>query len=188
MPTPLGHALVGLGAGGLAAAMPPARFARSWGWAAAFAGMAVLPDLDHALHPLLPALAVRGPTHSYAAAVAAALIACAAAARGRHGARVWPLLPFLALAVASHGWMDYHEWIWANGVQLYWPFDAAFYTSGPPALFPTKAWLAWPPSYVADLLWTDFRRFAWVALGPWLVVAVVRQRDARQPRIRKTDG
>lgn len=166
MSTPLGHALVGLGVAGLASALPPTRFARGWGWTAACVGLAVLPDADHAVHAVVSAFPLRGPTHSCFGAGLAAVVACAAAWRLRHDARAWLLLPYFAAAGLSHVWLDYNAWIWANGVQAGWPFDSAYHTSAAP-LFPTKPWLWGPPSYVAELLWTDVVRFAPVAAGAW---------------------
>lgn len=167
MPTPLGHALVGLGVAGLASALPPTRFARGWGWTAACVALAVCPDVDHVVHAAAPGFPLRGPTHAYAAAGAAAFAACAVAARMVRSARAWLLLPYFTLAVALHPWMDSHQWLHGNGVQLYWPFDAGYYTAPPPALFPTAGW-TWG-SFAADarILATDLVRFApWAGL-PW---------------------
>lgn len=187
MSTPLGHALVGLGVAGLASAVPPTRFARGWGWSLAFVGLAVLPDIDHAIQSVFPRFPLRGPTHSYPAAACAAGALCAAAWRLRRDARVWLLLPYAFLACASHPWMDYHTWIWANGVQLYWPFDATYYASGPPGLYRTEGWLWGSPGRLASLLWTDLLRFGPWAAVPWLArwaADAVARRHSRRPEAR----
>lgn len=167
MPTPLGHALVGFGVAGLATALPPTRFARGWGWTAACVGLAVLPDVDHLVHAMLLRFPLRGPTHAYPTAVAVAVASCAVAARLCRDARAWLLLPYFTLAYVLHPWMDSHQWLYGNGVQLYWPFDGAYYVSPPPPLFPTEGWRWGAPEVGARILATDLVRFAPWAAAPW---------------------
>jgi membrane-bound metal-dependent hydrolase YbcI (DUF457 family) len=141
MPTPLGHALAGIGTGLLASGRtgPPPPGGRGPGWlerpaglALLFAALACAPDLD------LLVGNHNGPTHSVGAAVIVGLAVFA-----------WTRRPRLALAAAaaygSHVLLD-----WLNrdtspplGVMALWPFTREHFIAPWPVLPPVsrRYWL-----------------------------------------------
>jgi membrane-bound metal-dependent hydrolase YbcI (DUF457 family) len=166
MPSPLGHALAGIGsgliAGGRITPTPAGRPGPVWlehpaGLALLFAGIACAPDLD------LLVGNHNGPTHSVGAAVIVGLAVFA-----------WTRRPRLALAAAaaygSHVLLD-----WFNqddsppiGVMALWPFSREHFIS-PWPLLPPVSRRYWLPGFwlhtlkVALLELAVFGTFAAVA-------------------------
>ena len=121
MPSPIGHALGGLAAGGLIVG----RGSRSLLLICAAA--AVLPDVDF----LLP-LQHRGPSHSVTAALLAFALTFIVATVGRPSAdRLWIALA-VAAAYLSHTLLDWlGEDTWSpRGIMALWPWSHTFYISG----------------------------------------------------------
>jgi membrane-bound metal-dependent hydrolase YbcI (DUF457 family) len=173
MPSPLGHALAGIGAGLLAAgpvrpASPgrgPAWLDRPAGLALLFAVAACASDLD------LLFGAHNGPTHSIGAAALAGLAAL-----------VWTGRPRLALAVAvawgSHVLLD-----WFNqddspplGVMALWPLSREHFMS-PWPLLPPISRRYWLPGFWAHTLKVALLELA--VFGTF--AAVMFWRRARRP-------
>ena len=127
MPTPIGHALVGVAIAWSAEAIrrTPVRLPARSTVAAACAGLAVVPDLDLLYPPVH-----RMMTHSVIALVLAGVIAGAVMQRGDRGA-AWRVGILCGLAYASHLLLD---WLGGDtkipaGVQLLWPFSDRWFIS-----------------------------------------------------------
>ena len=127
MPTPLGHALMGVAIAWSAEAIrrtPIGLGARSK-VAVTCAGLAVCPDLDLIYPPFH-----RMMTHSVIAGVLAGVIAGAALRRATRG-DAWRLAILCGLAYVSHPLLD---WLGGDtkipaGVQLLWPFSDRWFMS-----------------------------------------------------------
>jgi membrane-bound metal-dependent hydrolase YbcI (DUF457 family) len=127
MPTPLGHALAGIAAGGLVNLASPtaSRCPLDRRRAALYALMGMLPDAD------LLFGAHSGPTHGLGAALIVGLIVFALA-RLRFGKGVLWLAVACACGYASHTLLD---WLGTDtsppiGIMALWPMSREYYESG----------------------------------------------------------
>src|SRR5688500_5993248 len=116
MPSPLGHALGGLAAGGLVGGWGTPLHRQEIRQAALFAAAGMAADLDFLFG------GHRGPTHGIGAAGLAGLLAYLVTRRGRFAASI-------AAAYASHTLLD---WLGSDaapplGLMALWPFSREYY-------------------------------------------------------------
>jgi membrane-bound metal-dependent hydrolase YbcI (DUF457 family) len=152
MPTPIGHALAGVGVAWIAEFVPGLRDdiaeIGSGKITVVCAVVAALPDVDL----LVPPVAHRTITHSLGAALLVTIIAAGVTGRVTRGmrrrgqavaplvprsregtvSRVWPLAMLVGAAYGSHIVLD---WLAIDrfppyGVQALWPFSTGWYLSG----------------------------------------------------------
>jgi membrane-bound metal-dependent hydrolase YbcI (DUF457 family) len=168
MPSSVGHGLMGLSLTWFlaflrGARVPPLSRAQQRTLALVCAALAVVPDIDvlFAVH--------RGPTHSLGAVLLVSLTAA--------GVAWWRRLPVAlvaascGLAYASHLGLD---WLGKDsrtprGIMLFWPWSAAYYTSGAD-LFLEISRRYWLPE---EVIWGNLRSIAWelILLTPIAVIA-----------------
>ncbi len=120
MPSPVGHILAGLAIGSFTSRD------RSWSLPVACAAAAVLPDIDF----LLP-VAHRGPTHSIAAALAAAAVTFLLVSfQGKDFSR-FRVATAIGLAVLSHVLLDWlgQDSSSPRGLMAFWPLTSTYFVS-----------------------------------------------------------
>jgi membrane-bound metal-dependent hydrolase YbcI (DUF457 family) len=113
MPLPIAHGLIG--ASIVAATLPAASPVRDWKLLLLGAALSVSPDLDY----FLPTSQHRGVTHSLVFAAGVSLL-CFAAARLMN----IRIAIGCAVAVFSHGLLDFATTKMMPGVELLWPFTS----------------------------------------------------------------
>ncbi|MCB2187090.1 MAG: metal-dependent hydrolase [Deltaproteobacteria bacterium] len=162
MASPLGHALAGVAVGALVRGERPL-WGRWLDWCA-FAGLAVLPDLD-----FLPGLLMgdlnryhHGVSHTLAAALVVGL-GLALAGRSRGQALRWGLAGFAILA--SHLALD---WLAVDnrpplGIPLFWPLSGAYHQAAHPVFLDMKR-----EAFTWAVIGHDLKAAAWelCLLGP----------------------
>ena len=144
MPTPLGHALVGLTISWSAQAVSgaPARHRAGASLAYVAGVFAVAPDFDFIYPPIH-----RTMTHSITAAIAATICAAVVAHRTKQE-RPWVIAIVCGLAYGSHLALDWlgGDTKWPAGIQLLWPFSDGWFISSWSLFTPTvlETFFEWP--------------------------------------------
>ena len=178
MPSPLGHALGGVIAGGAFADSGTTGARRGWRDAAAYALLGVAPDLDfligahrHQVHSLGAALIV--------GAIAGGVMMMRPGLGGAAGARLRLALA-VAAAYGSHVLLDAVSLDTTPplGAMVFWPLSSDFYQS-PISLFMAISRRYWLPGFLVQ----NLTALAWelVLLGPLATLVWLRRFRRRSP-------
>ena len=128
MPTPIGHALAGLGIAGAFKSPEP-----TVAHIAVLAFCAAAPDLDLTLSLIDGANHHRGPSHSFVAALLAGFVGLGLRLMGVDGPSPWSI----SAAWASHVVLDYFglDTSLPIGEMALWPFSTGFFASSVPVFY-----------------------------------------------------
>lgn len=170
MPTPLGHALVGLTISWSTQAISRVPSRRRAGTSLAFfaAVFAIAPDFDFVYPPIH-----RMMTHSIVAAITATACAAFVAHRTKQK-RPWVIALVCGVAYASHLALD---WLGGDtkqpaGIQLLWPFSGEWFISSLNVFHPTSLTRFFEWRVLAENLAAVLRELAILipfAVGAWLL-------------------